>query len=221
MPLFDVPARRNNRENDKKTLSKLKTRQTSASKVKGGLSGRIQEIVRTVDVNLGSYRDKYEIITDEQILKEYIDNCIENKYISIDTETTGLDPLQDEIAGIGIYTHSMKGAYIPINHVNYVLGTRLSNQLPCNIILTYFERLLEHKIAIDMFNAKFDIRVLRHFGLKNIYCTWDGYLAGRLLNENEEQKGLKYLHNKYVLKGEGSAFKYDDCLKEYHSLRYR
>ena len=213
MPLFDVPARRNNRENDKKTLSKLKIRQTSASKVKGGLSGRIQEIVRTVDVNLGSYRDKYEIITDEQILKEYIDKCIENKYTSIDTETTGLDPLQDEIAGICIYTHNMKGAYIPINHVNYVLGTRLSNQLPCNIILTYLERLLEHKIAIDMFNAKFDIRVLRHFGLKNIYCTWDGYLAGRLLNENEEQKGLKYLHNKYVLKGEGSAFKYDDLFK--------
>ena len=63
-----------------------------------------------------------------------------------------------------------------------------------------------------MFNACFDIRFIwNSIGIK-LECYWDCYLAARLLNENEGRgnNGLKKLHNKYVLDGEGDAFKFDD-----------
>ena len=65
-----------------------------------------------------------------------------------------------------------------------------------------------------MFNADFDVRVLRHqLGWKKAYCTWDCYLAMRLLNENETVNKLKPLHNKYVLDGEKETFSFDDLFK--------
>lgn len=65
-----------------------------------------------------------------------------------------------------------------------------------------------------MFNAKFDIRMTRHS--LDVYMTawWDGYLAQRLLNENEEKNKLKPLHNKYVLKGKTNALSFDDLFEK-------
>ena len=85
--------------------------------------------------------------------------------------------------------------------------------MPNDIVIAEFERLLETHPDIDMFNAVFDIRVLRHAGLKKIYCTWDCYLAARLMNENEIDNRLKKLHQKYCMNGEGDAFTFDDLFK--------
>ena len=63
-----------------------------------------------------------------------------------------------------------------------------------------------------MFNAKFDMRVIKNKLSVPIVATWDGYLAARLLNENEGDgnNNLKTLHRKYCLNGEGDAFTFDD-----------
>lgn len=215
MALFDVPLRAT-KEDDSKIAkkAKAKAKPTQLTKV-GGLLGSIELIRNTVEKYLGCYKDDYICITDKDSLHNYIDVCIDNTYISIDTETTGLNPLVDIIAGICIYTYGQKGAYIPINHVSYITGIKSEGQLDADIIIREFERLIEYKPNIDMFNAQFDIRVLRHFGLHNIYCTWDCQLAARILNENElKGKGnLKALHNKYCLGGKGDAFRYDDLFK--------
>ena len=58
------------------------------------------------------------------------------------------------------------------------------------------------------------MRVIRNqLGIKDIYCTWDAYLAAKLLNENEESHGLKALHKKYCLDGKGDAFSFDELFK--------
>ena len=43
-------------------------------------------------------------------------------------------------------------------------------------------------------------------------CFWDTSVASRCMNENEQkgQKGLKKLHQKYVLKGKEDAFRFDE-----------
>ena len=169
-----------------------------------------------METNLGKFKDDYVIINDEKVLHSYLETCKKNKYISIDTETTGLDPLLDELVGVCIYTRGQKGAYIPINHVSYITGVKSEGQLPNEIVMGEFDKLLKSKPYIDMFNSKFDIRVLRNAGLKSIYCTWDGYLAARLLNENEGDgnNGLKQLHKKYCLDGVGDAFSFDELFRD-------
>lgn len=215
MALFNVP-KRPGREQDKAIAGKSKTIVKATTSVRGGSSvlGQINQIKAMVEKHLGKFKDDYEIITTEEELSAYFSECVHNKVISIDTETTGLDPILDKIVGLCLYTPNKKPAYVPINHVSYVTGVRVDNQLTEEQVGGHIESLLEHNPDIIMFNAKFDIRVIRNqLGVKDIYCTWDAYLAGRLLNENEESKGLKALHKKYVLNGQEDEFSFDALFK--------
>ena len=215
MPLFNVPQRAGKAQ-DRAVANKSKTVIKTTTSVKGGSSvlGRINQIKAVVEKNLGQFKDDYIIIREEHELYKYLTECKYNGVISIDTETTGLDPLQDDIVGLCIYTPNQPAAYVPINHVSYVTGVKVDNQLPNDIIRQQFEILLYNNPDIIMFNAKFDIRFMRNqLGLKDIYCTWDCYLASRLMNENEEHKGLKALHKKYCLDGQGDAFSFDELFK--------
>lgn len=214
MPLFEVK-RNIGKSLDKTIANKAKNNIKITSTVKGGndLISRINQIKATVETNLGQYKNEYQVITDKEILHDFITECIGNSYISIDTETSGLDPLQNTLAGICPYTFGQKGSYIPLNHISYITKIKSSGQLDMDFVISEFKRLLAKKPEIDMFNANFDIRFLRANGLSDIYCTWDGYLASRVLNENEEHKNLKQLHNKYCLDGKGDAFRFDDLFK--------
>ena len=212
--LFDIP-KRPGKSSDLKLAKKVNSKTKTATTVRGGSSiiDRIATIKAMVDRHLGKYTDEYIFITDEQELSRYIDSCIKNNIISIDTETTGLDPMLDDIAGICIYTPGEKGAYIPLNHVSYVTRIKIANQLSLQVAKEQFQRIADANIDIIMFNAKFDTRFMyNQVGVK-LKCTWDGYLAGRLLNENEPSKGLKKLHQKYILHGEGDAFSFDELFK--------
>lgn len=216
MALFEIPVRANSKANDKKLAQKAKIVNEATPTIKGGSSllEQISSIKYNVENNLGKYKEKSMLIQTEEELTNYITKCVHNNIISIDTETTGLDPMLDKIAGICIYTPCMPGAYIPINHVSYITNMVVPDQLDIETIRKQFERLIDTHVDIIMFNAQFDIRVLRHgIGLHNIYCTWDCYIAQRLLNENEPTNALKPLHKKYVLNGEEDAFKFDELFK--------
>lgn len=212
MALFAVP-KRAGREQDKKIVSK--TAKKAPVTVKGGgVLSQINQIKAMVEKHLGKYKDDYEIITTEEDLDVYFQHCTLNGVISIDTETTGLDPILDSIVGLCIYTPNSKAAYVPINHVSYVTGVRVDNQLTEKQVADRLEALIQCNPVIVMFNAKFDMRVIRNqLGVKDIYCTWDAYLAARLMNENEESKGLKALHKKYVLDGKEDEFSFDALFK--------
>lgn len=214
MALFSVP-KRPGKEQDKTIAGKSKSKVKATTTVKGsGVLGQINQIKAMVEKHLGKFKDNYLVITDEQKLSNYFTECAHNNVISIDTETTGLDPILDKIVGLCIYTPHMQAAYVPINHVSYVTGVRVDNQLTEAQVANQLKLLLEYHPDVIMFNAKFDMRVIRNqLGVKDIYCTWDCYLAGRLLNENEESKGLKALHQKYVLDGKEDEFKFDALFK--------
>ena len=213
MALFDIPNRASNDLMLAKKVNNASIKAPITVKGSGGLMAKMETAIALVEKHLGKYRDEYILIQDEDSLIRYIDKSIENGVIAIDTETTGLDVMLDGIAGICVYTPVMKGAYIPINHISYMTQNKISDQLPAEFIIEQFDRLIEAKPDIIMFNADFDIRVMRKFGVKDIYCTWDCYLAQRLLNENEPVNRLKILHQKYVLDGKADAFTFDELFK--------
>ena len=213
MPLFKLPKTKTTRATDKSIASKTVKQAVPSIKGGTGLLDRIEQIKQMVERSLGKYKDDYIYITEKEVLHDYISECIKNRYISIDTETDGLDPLQNVMAGPCIYTYGQKGAYIPINHISYITRQKVSGQLDIDFVVEEFKRLLEAKPDIDMFNATFDIRFMRALGVKDIYCTWDGYLASRILNENEPEANLKALYNKYCLDGKGDAFRFEDLFK--------
>ena len=212
MPLFSIP-KRAGREQDNKLAKKSNTSRKAQTTVRGGnsLLAQINQIKAMVEKNLGQFKDDYVIIRTEETLHKYFMWCIDNGVVAIDTETTGLDPILDSIVGLCLYTPNHKPAYVPINHTSYVTGARVDNQLTEQQVANQFNMLIKHHPDIIMFNAKFDMRVIRNqLGVKDIYCTWDTYIAARLMNENEESNRLKKLYNKYVLDSKGDAFSFDE-----------
>lgn len=214
--LFQIP-NRGGKESDNQLAKKSKVKKPAVKTVRNGLMDSINLIKENVEKNLGKYKDDYEIITDVNRLAEYFQRCNDNELISIDTETTGLDPIEDKIVGLCIYTPGEKAAYIPINHVSYITGTRIENQLTEDRVGECMQKYLYRDIDVIMFNAKFDIRVIRNQLKVYLNCTWDCYLAARLMNENEPSTSLKALHQKYVLEDAEDEFSYESI---FHGLTF-
>ena len=214
MGLFDLGGR-GNKATDSKLANKLKSKSQIAGAVRltGGssLMDMIKTSVALAQKHLHEYKDKYDLITTYEQLVDYVDAIVENGVYAIDTETTSLDPITTTIAGFSLYTPGKKGVYVPLNHVSYITYVKVDNQIEMEQAREQLSR-IKHINAIT-FNGKFDYRVLKHqLGVKiNVY--YDGYLAGKLLNENEQEPGLKALHAKYCIKGDKKAMSFSDLFR--------
>ena len=188
---------RPDKKSDIEIAKKSKAKKKVAPTVKGGsISSKINLVRDFVEQHLGKYRDEYTTITTEMQLDFYIRGCIEAKCVSIDTETTGLDPMLDKIVGVCLFYPGGNGAYIPLRHKSYITGELLEGQLSPELVAKYLVKLVDFE-EDEMFNAKFDTRFIKNdLGIK-LHCTWDGYLAERCMNENEPSKGLKAVHYRF------------------------
>ncbi len=214
MPLLDI--KRKDTKEDAINLvkkSNLKPQRVTPTVKGGGILTIINNAKRVVDEKLGHLRDRYIVIRDIDTLEKYIQASIDNGIIAIDTETTGLDPIDDEIVGVCLYTYNQKACYVPINHRSYITLDRVANQLSAEEVGRVLSKLGDTKVI--MFNATFDLRVLRNQCNCYLKCYWDCYIASRCMNENEKksEQGLKALHSKYVLKGKQDEFSFGELFK--------
>jgi len=207
---FNLPSSRATTKKDQQLLKKVtQPIQDNNIKLKGSgkLIDRIQAACSFVKSKFEGKEDSLLLIREEQSLIDYIDKAIENNRISIDTETTGLNTILDDIVGICIHTEGLKPAYIPINHVSYITNVKCNDQLPVDFIREQFQRLVDADVKTYWFNAPFDIKILgNHVG---VWFTpyWDCYIAAMCLNSDEKkgEKSLKDLRNKYCNDGKGEV----------------
>lgn len=152
------------------------------------------------------------LITSIDSLHDYISKCIEAGYAGIDTETTGLDRINDTIVGASLYYPGGDECYIPCKHLVPIFDEPYKNQLTYQQVQAEFQRLVDAKTKMIFANADFDIAMI----YKDIHvdfadtCYYDVILAWRCLKENEQDNTLKGLYNKYCLKGEGNPMKFRD-----------
>ena len=195
-----------------KKINKAKT----TTKSSGSSYEKIKDLCNLVERKLGYLKESQELLRDESSLTNYIDDAIKNGFIALDTETNGLDPICDDIVGACIYTEGRKPAYVPINHVSNITGTRLNNQLTNEQVSKELQRLVDNNVKVIYFNAKFDIRVIKNQLGIVIPPYWDGFIAGKVLKENEEEANLKYLWTKYCSPDkEAEHFTFDKLFKGY------
>lgn len=205
--LFDLPTSRSNKGADSIVVNKSTNKKAAPIVVKGGgLIEKIASINALVESKLGKYKDEYIVMWhDSSDWYYYVKKCIETGYCAIDTETTGLDPISDKIVGFSVYTPGMKAAYGPLHHISYITGMECENQLSAEEVRTGLEQMVAGGVKFIMYNAKFDIRVIKNQIGVELPCYFDCHLAAMCLNENEPH-GLKTLHSKYVLEGKEDEF---------------
>lgn len=196
------------RPNNTQQILNTKPKPILENRIKANKFLEVFDRIRNTNSKLLDFGNNYRLIQEKNQLHEYIDAINTNKLAAIDTETTGLNPINDIVVGFGIYTEGLPPAYIPVNHVSYITGNRVKDQLNSEDVTWFFPSLERPKWV--MFNAPFDIRMMWNtFGIR-MEAYYDVYTAQRLLNENEESNSLKDLYIKYPLKGQGDPVYFAD-----------
>jgi len=104
-------------------------------------------------------KQNYKLIEKESEINEWLIEAEENGEISIDTETTSLDPQQAKLVGISLSTKPGKACYIPLNH------SKGKNLKESNIIEILKPILEDKSIKKIGQNIKFDYIILYHRGI--------------------------------------------------------
>lgn len=183
-------------------------------KIRGGggnLADTIAAANTLVEAQLGKFRDNYVLIRDIEALKGYFAQIKQVKKFALDTETSGLDPISDSLAGVCLYVPGGKAAYIPLGHLSYITGMPSKNQISKEDMAQALNEVSGADYFIVMHNAKFDIRFIKNqLGVK-LHCDWDTQIAACILDENEPHH-LKGLHSKYCNEGKDD-YKFDSLFK--------
>lgn len=196
--LFDLPEV-NSKEDILKLAEKVNSKSSNTNKTPNVMM-TLSHLRKKINESLGKYKELYEIVSNKQQLEDYINKCIKNGILAIDTETTGLNPISDDLVGLSIKTTNEKAIYIPYGHISIYTKQRTPNQINHNDLVEQLQRVVG--LPTIWHNAIFDIRVLLNsLGVYFTNILWDTQIASHILNENEPH-GLKQLHTKYCLLGE-------------------
>ena len=102
----------------------------------------------------------YESITNEKVLDKWIKTLTEQKVISVDTETSSLNPLDANLVGLSFSYAANKACYIPLAHKNF-------KGLKKDIVLKKIKPLLENtNIKKVGQNIKFDLSILKQSNIE-------------------------------------------------------
>lgn len=188
----------------KQSTNKALLQKVKSPKKTKKIGKSVQTLENLYNVTMVEYRAKlkrvrpqykFELITTKERLQEYLQHSLSVGELAFDTETSGVDEMNDPICGLCIYTPGENPAYVPVAHLDY----------EHNVDADFFvEAIIEAsqngKLKIIMANAKFDTRVISNsYDFKAYLKTfWDVILAAKFLNENLKSKALKFLWEFYV-----------------------
>ena len=110
---------------------------------------------------------EYQLIQDENDLKEFVLKIKEKHIMAIDTETTGLHFVKDKIVGFSMAYEEGKACYVPLFHGGteteadlFELSSR-PKQISIHTAKRYLKELLEDKSVLKIgHNIKFDMHFL-------------------------------------------------------------
>lgn len=132
------------------------------------------------------------VIRNQDKLNELVDKLMEKKFFSIDTETTGIEPLIDKLVGISIAFDDKTGYYIPLDHTEKTQLNKEEALKKLSLVLT------SKSIEKTLQNAKFDQLVLYNAGILLNGIAFDSLLAANLLRKEWDKIGLKQLSIQYL-----------------------
>jgi DNA polymerase-1 len=123
----------------------------------------------------------YETILTEPQLEAWLTKIGNADLVSVDTETTSLDPLNAELVGLSFAVEAGAAAYVPVAH-RYAGAPR---QLARDVVLTRMKPWLEDAGRAKLGqNAKYDMHVLANQGVRLAGVAHDTLLQSYLLESH-------------------------------------
>lgn len=134
-----------------------------------------------------SYFD-YQLIDNEEKRRKIIDLFITKDFISLDTETTGTDPISAKLVGLSFSVKENQAFYVPIPQ----------NDKEAQKIVNEFKPIYENENILKIGqNIKYDLLVLQNYGINLKGKIFDTMIAHYLL-QPELHHGMDYMAEVYL-----------------------
>jgi len=114
----------------------------------------------------------YEIVRDAAALQVWIDEIYERGEVAVDTETTSLNEMVAELAGICLATRPGRACYIPVGHKQgegdlFGAAQMAEGQMDLDEALEMLKPVLEDPSILKIAqNMKYDLKVLLRYGIE-------------------------------------------------------
>jgi DNA polymerase-1 len=151
-------------------------------------------LLRLIDLE-PSKEGRYRTVLTTEDLGEMISALSHARELSLDTETTSLDPMQADLVGLSFSIEPETAYYLPVGHAY----EGVPRQLSAAEVLPALKPLLEDgRIAKIGQNLKYDLLVLRHTGIEVQGIAFDSMIASYLLNPSRTSHGLDAIALEYL-----------------------
>jgi DNA polymerase-1 len=136
---------------------------------------------------------KAKVIISDEKFDELINLIQKSKFVSVDTETTGLDIHSAQIVGISFAVDENEAFYIPLGHSSLV-----TQNYPLEKAVQKIKPILEDESIKKIGqNLKFDYQILRNYGISTTGISFDTILAAYVL-DSTQKFNLEVLAQKYL-----------------------
>lgn len=130
----------------------------------------------------------YQLIDTEEKRKKIIDLFLTNNFLSLDTETTGTDPISAKLVGLSFSIRENQAFYVPIPQ----------NDEEAQKIVNEFKPIYENENILKIGqNIKYDLLVLQNYGVELKGKIFDTMIAHYLL-QPELHHGMDYMAEVYL-----------------------
>ncbi|MFN3967157.1 MAG: 5'-3' exonuclease H3TH domain-containing protein, partial [Endomicrobiia bacterium] len=156
----------------------------------------LNEIITINEITLLEEFD-YKTVFTKDSLNEMKENLMKSSKVSVDLETTGLDPFDCKIVGIAFSNQPNKAWYIPVGHKYLNAPEQLSIDEVIPVLKSIFEN---PDIKICGHNIKFDLEVLKRYKIEIENIWFDTMVASYCLNPSRKSHSLKNLSIEFLNK---------------------
>lgn len=137
----------------------------------------------------------YQIVLDEDTLKQWLDRLEKAELFAVDTETTSLDYIAAQVVGISLAITAGEAAYIPFGH-DY---SGAPQQLAREFVLQQLQPLLEDPSKPKLgHNLKYDMSVLANHNIILRGICYDTMLESYVLSSSTTRHDMDTLALKYL-----------------------
>lgn len=130
----------------------------------------------------------YQLIDTEDKIDDFLQNILTKEIFSLDTETTGTDPIRAELVGMSFSFKENQAFYVPVP----------ANRDEAQKIVNKFKSVFENEKTVKVGqNIKYDMLVLSNYGVEIRGRIFDTMIAHYVL-QPELHHGMDYLAEVYL-----------------------